>query len=507
MSDQKNINDLTPEESWQKAEEMLDRHFMKKGIVRWSLWILVSGLILFGSYELVSRLSNGNSSGDKQIANHPAHVSIEKPVSNPSNGNSSPAIPSNDQNKIQRNHQADVREKSSAPVVSRDEKINSVSKNNTANLSAPKKIEKKNNQPEMLTADPLIHDANPDLNNQPKAKTGNDKSFAGHETKSQPQPSVSGSLQQEGVDEKKSAGISENIFPALTGMMPIKNSGVLFASKDLSISDSRKEVKLPSQKCGINLLVYASSNYVTKTLDSKTYKEYITRRKNEEEGIVMPSMGALLSLESHHFSFGAGLECSVWGENLKYLPLSMQKNVVENGNWQTYYRTGYDSSFNYYYGNQFLHVDTVQVLDSTFSSHIDTVIQQGSNSNISSVNRVNRYCYLGIPLEISYRFTGSKIGIGATIGISPAWLISSKGYYVTRDLTGVESIAEIPSLNKFMVNGRVSIDLYYRFNDRIHFVLRPQVRTNLASVFKEDFDVKQKYYSTGLSFGLQYSLR
>ena len=57
-----------------------------------------------------------------------------------------------------------------------------------------------------------------------------------------------------------------------------------------------------------------------------------------------------------------------------------------------------------------------------------------------------------------------------------------------------------------MMNGRISLDLYFRYSERINLVVRPQFKGTFGSIFHDDYHVGQQYYSGGLAFGLQYSI-
>jgi hypothetical protein len=58
-----------------------------------------------------------------------------------------------------------------------------------------------------------------------------------------------------------------------------------------------------------------------------------------------------------------------------------------------------------------------------------------------------------------------------------------------------------------MMNGRFSMDFYYCMNERINLLVRPEIKMNFNSIFQSGYDVNQKYYSTGLAFGLSYSIK
>ena len=80
-------------------------------------------------------------------------------------------------------------------------------------------------------------------------------------------------------------------------------------------------------------------------------------------------------------------------------------------------------------------------------------------------------------------------------------------FYLKRDLSGVEAIEEKRSINKFMINGWLSLDLYYRINERLNMIARPQFKSNLKSIFKNEYEIDQRYYLRGMFPGLLYSIK
>src|SRR5207249_336685 len=96
-------------------------------------------------------------------------------------------------------------------------------------------------------------------------------------------------------------------------------------------------------------------------------------------------------------------------------------------------------------------ITQTQVLDSAYHQQIDSIDQKVYREQLASANGTNKFYFIEAPVEISYSFIKSKFGIGASIGVAPAWLMSEKGYYLSRDLSGVESIFENKSLNHFLI--------------------------------------------------------
>jgi len=73
-------------------------------------------------------------------------------------------------------------------------------------------------------------------------------------------------------------------------------------------------------------------------------------------------------------------------------------------------------------------------------------------------------------------------------------------------MEGVETIQSAGATNAMIVNGRLSLDVYYAILPRLNIVLRPQVKGNLQSVFSSDSGFEQKYKGAGILFGINYKL-
>jgi hypothetical protein len=205
-------------------------------------------------------------------------------------------------------------------------------------------------------------------------------------------------------------------------------------------------------------------------------------------------------------SLSIGAEYLYVGERTNYYPYSNQGSLVNSGNWQVIQTSYVDTDTAYIMGNP-LFVNTVlQRVDSNYVITSDTVYEYKYDQEIAEKNGVNRIYYIEFPIEVSYAVTRGRVGLGFSGGISPGLLTGEKGHYLRDDGKGIESFEEITYFRKFMLNGRVSADVFYRMGARTKFVLRPQFRANLNSVFTPESGLKQKYYSTGLVFGVSYML-
>ena len=508
-----NDNNLKPEQSWLKAEKMLDTHFRKKRILTWALSIFISGVVVVGSV-MVYHFSGNNSSPEKnRVEKNSASFSLEEKdiqanLQEPTTSQVPPGSTPVELNKAgKKKVHAEKTIRGQATDVHRTsnkEAIHSGADKKPAVVTDQAIVADQQKRRTMKSSAASARTNSIDQSTSSAIRPKNSDPINGKEN-SISNTSLQGVTDLKGTDANSIPQNSNSVFE-LALLKPIQSHSILLAQAENNLVTSRNEnpvITLPESKFNLQIAVYGGSHYMTKKINSKNYTEYIARRTKEEEGIVSNSFGVSLSHEIKNSSIGLGFEYSTWGEKKLYLPYVNKKSTVENGSYQPFDRV--DSNTIYFFG--IVYFQTFLVQDSNFVSRVDTVIQQAADPSISSTNNTNRFSFFELPVEYSYRFMHGKISIGATAGISPAWLIAKKGYILKRDLTGLESISEMKSLNEFVLNGKFSIDLFYKMNERINVLLRPQFKTNLNSLFESDYDVNQRYSATGLLFGLQYVIR
>ncbi|HRH65373.1 MAG TPA: hypothetical protein PLU53_03675 [Bacteroidia bacterium] len=250
--------------------------------------------------------------------------------------------------------------------------------------------------------------------------------------------------------------------------------------------------------------VYGGAHYFTKDIKGAP-GPWLDRRNAEEKNVILPSMGVSVSAAIKKFSVTIGFEYSACGEKVEYSLLSLQDKIQQTGSWQTFLSSVTDIDTAYIYGNQYFLQNTIQRMDSNYVVVVDTITSQSYDAGISAANGINRFRYFEVPVELSYCHSFGKFGLGASVGISPAWLSSKKGNYLRKDLRGAESVETAGEMNQMIVNGRLSIDLCYKIHPRIQLSLRPQLKGNLQSVFSSSSGFQQKYRGSGVLFGVNYA--
>jgi hypothetical protein len=487
MMENRNIPD--PEKSWMGAERMLDDHFRRKKIIFWSLAMLITALIT----GLTLFILNSENSADKSV------VSSKESTVTTSN------------NLISQAEALKNQRIASGSVLSSDNLTASTSDDLTVGSNTTN------------TNSTITNSTN--TNSTYSANKLKERERSGSSLKSGIIPaaglslSTNNSFQSTVPDQNSSLEgaqeINRNSETQNQSEQKIKYTSPLYASLEINVNDfSAREKTWPqlqftkkSTPIGWEATFYGGAQYVQKSLSTTNdWDNYLQHRKNEEDPIVTPAIGLSVTANKNSWGLSLGVEYTYYGEKTNYYPYSNQQSIVESSGWQTYQTYYVDTDTAYITGNQFFLETNMQRQDSAYVTSSDTVEEYKYDQFIADKNGVNKIYYVEMPIEISYCINRGRTGFGISGGIAPAILTQTKGYYLRPDGKGIESLDEIKSFRKFMVNGRISFDFYYRAGARTKLVLRPQLRANLNSVFEDSYGVKQKYYSTGVLFGVSYLL-
>jgi len=558
MENKENIEGFDPAKYWPDAEKMLDSHFRAKRTRKRAVLILFFGLIaslstwmifeFTGKNEIekrgVSELSTGIPEVKKPsavIEKIPVTPSVKKNVQNSVPARTSKSIP---------NAPSKVDSKSSAPNIvpvspqpidrnnsltnnsgsaeSKPPKKNSVGTKHpvikpelTVNASVNPIVEKQSN-PETKEQTP-----NPETNASAKANSKENNTQAtntnpesvnpevkesspGNNTSAaEPEVAIAPELKTKQENTESNIVRSEELINplALNKASIVSTPGI----KQELISVAGIPFPLPGYT-GPKLFswsyeLYGGAQLVNKNLTANVHDDYLLRRQQDESAITTPLLGTSIRAAIKNFSFNIGIEYSSWGEKTNYAPYVHQQQFVQNGYWQSFLTTFVDTDTAYVTGIQVLMENSYQRVDSNFETATDTVDAKVYSEEIARLNGTNRFSYVEVPLEFSYRLHFGKAGIGASVGIAPSWISSQKGYYLKQDESGMESIAETKPLNSFGWNGRCSIDFYYALSNRMSLMLRPQYRTNLRSLTADKTKPAQRYNATAVNFGISYLIR
>jgi hypothetical protein len=491
MNEMKNIPDVN--ESWLQAEKMLDRHFRRKRALVWLFALLIPAAIGITTYFALNKNNAKESNVSSVSGNESVPASPQISSVQPSQQTTASSHISANQNKV------------AIPSGS----FSNHSKVNTSAQHQSDPVASVDNNGSRVPS----HQRSGARSGSAAAATGVGVAMASGE-------SANSGVTYDHQNNSDSDGPVFNSAPAVNDRSEVFAMNSNYVSrldqksneKEIagieSLSEARNPADYFSSGVGFMISAYGGFSYVTKTISTTNdWSNYIDQRMHEEENVFKPSFGLALTASVKKFAFSLGAEYADYGEKTNYSPYSLQNKLVENGSWNFFYVAEQDTDTSYITGNQFFTTTTVMRMDSSFNSHVDTILAKQYDEFIAAHNGVNHVSYFEVPVMITYNLIGGRAGAGVSAGLAPGWLTSTSGYYLKKDGRGIESLEEIESFNKFMLNARFGLDLYYRMSARMCLNLRPQVKTNLNSVFDNSYGVDQKYTSYGVLFGASWLLK
>ncbi len=559
MSDNKNIPDA--KQSWLAAEKMLDKHFRTRKLIRIVASIVVPAIIIgfvfwFSNHNNDTAIKH-TSDNQGQVANNsnPIANSInlnqEKSLSHSSENMNIDANASGNQNNttnLNKENTNSTQSHSSQPSISAKENKESnnssapASKNNSgimalkssslnnakmpvdesisSNRNTSKTKFSANSVSKATASASGISTSNLPSNSPSLSLVGHKKeglnTLPGKTHKSNLQPKSYNGIGSSKINSFNSTLESPGIYPAVASVEQIsllKNyeSEIVVPSGQLETNEKSwpKPLMQTTSRNHISweASVYVGAHSINKSLQgSNDWQSYLSQRKSEENSIVTPSIGLSISATKKLFTLSIGAEYSSYGEKTNYYPYSLKDSITTNSSWQTFLSNYTQTDTAYITGNPYFMDTILQRQDSAIVMRQDTIETSQYDKLIAERNGINRLTYIEIPVELSVCFSKGRAGFGVSGGLSPALLISQKGNYLRRDGRGLESFNEIKTFRKIIVNARFSADFYYRFSGRAKLLIRPQIKSNLNSVFENSYGVKQKYYSTGILFGISYMI-
>ncbi len=250
---------------------------------------------------------------------------------------------------------------------------------------------------------------------------------------------------------------------------------------------------------GANLMTKEISGYVNPTTEAK--------RNDGESNVITPQLSLEVSRVTNNYSIALGLNYIQYGEKVNYDATNQIKIAIDNSYWNTYTTNVLDTDTNYVYGYVYYSQQTIQRQDSSFVNQTDTVEQTVVNGNILKSTGTNVISYVELPISVSYYFGKKKFRYGVSAGVSAGILVYSKGYYLNNAGVDVININDEKLFKKIIFNGQLGLDFRYCFTPNTHFLLRPQYRMNLESIFKDQGGPSQKYSSFGVSAGISFLIK
>jgi len=499
MNDDKN-KPLNPDDYWPEMEQMLDRHFVVRKRRR-VLWIAL--LLLIGSSALVMQMRkndtaishevNTSSSMSNSVASSNASAAATKNTNTPTQENNNTVISTSSTSSSSTDSEKRTQEKQPAIVESKEINKIETNSNNATVVIHHSAINKSSVKDEIDVKD----------NSSPLSLSIKKSKTSKH---------IDSSILFNSAITDNSVNASDNnlegLTPATAKTIPFLSALSANYSITTRPSDTLAGVKtfIPEKKKKrFDLQVYAGTSYIHDELKGNSTINYTERRNREESPVILPHAGASVSTGQGHWDFRAGIELSMLGQKIKYSPFSDGDYYTTRGDWQQYQYTISDSDSTYILGIIFISTHTVVINDSTLITVTDTVRGAHYDASIAEANGVNKSYYIEIPLEAAYTVFKNKWGFGISAGISPAYLISTKGYYLTSDQSKIEKLNKETSTQLFL-SGRINLELSYLLSDRLRLMIRPTARKNLTEI-RDGSSTLNRYTSVGVNVGAVWKIR
>ncbi|OQX98194.1 MAG: hypothetical protein B6I24_05845 [Bacteroidetes bacterium 4572_128] len=203
-----------------------------------------------------------------------------------------------------------------------------------------------------------------------------------------------------------------------------------------------------------SLEIYYSPLYTPNILsvNSDISEDYIKYRKNSEKALISYSYGGNINYNFKNLTFQIGVSYTKLGEEFS-------KKIVKNK------------------------------IDSTIIIVLDTfqIVKYDTNKITNFYNTTNEYNYFEIPLITSYNIKNKTTIFSMKMGIITGFFLNAKGQSIS-----LKDINETIEINKYKLDFRTSI------------IIEPYIRQNINSIFKKNYEISQKYRSTGLKIGVKY---
>lgn len=521
---------LNPDDFWPEAEKLIDGHFRKKRLIRYSVYAaiiiaVISTLTYFTllrneSAESISRLENASANSanttasenapeksSTSLSNKTANTAVEgsSTSSEDKTGDSQIASTDNLPNQnLSNSTLTDTRSKSES-IASAENKRALTSTSTTADQTKErgnkkKKSGKKNTQTittaESGSASALANDPEQSISSPVFTKKKKRKAAAATKdipvlTPETPFTNLAASGNKQ---ENEMISLLNRTTASLT---PIEPNSNLFEKQFPSVV---KKQKFQSWY----MTVYGIYGTMQGDIRSADFSRYADRRNKEESYSVRPGIGVSATYRVNRLQIGTGIEST--GLNIKTTYGNyLYGNVVTSQNsWQTQVINTIVTDTAFIQGLEYVYDRNISYTDSLLITTFDTTNQR-LDANVK--NGTLRLSYIEVPLTITYQLKGGRLGAGISAGISAAVLTGKEGNVLLPDESGQRDLSQTDLYRDLIWNVRAGFDITYQLSGRSAIYFSPQFRTSLQSIYKNESGIEQQNRSMVLLGGLRYLIK
>jgi hypothetical protein len=227
------------------------------------------------------------------------------------------------------------------------------------------------------------------------------------------------------------------------------------------------------------LEAYASPVYSVKSLKGEN-EVLINSRRNSENPLLSYSSGIRIGYNYKGAVLKSGVDYTSINEKFRII----LKNVIST---QT-----------------IITIDTIKNSDGTFTITRDTTIKEIYGEK--DIKKFNSYRMLGIPLIIGYELKYQRHSFGLNAGVIINILLRKSGSILNKDGKITNLVDEGDEVFVTRTGASLFSSLFYAYsiNDKFAVFAEPVFTYSLFPITKKEYDLKQKYFTYGISFGGRY---
>lgn len=250
----------------------------------------------------------------------------------------------------------------------------------------------------------------------------------------------------------------------------------------------RVDYTLPSQrKYHFSASVYAGLSFSQSDLSGYD-NEYLSFRNNNELDKPGWSLGVDLMFHIKNWIITSGINYAVYNQSRSY-----NYTYQEYSPNDSYFQ--YDTTWVWIFDSPNYGTPMMIDVDSSWMKVYDNISVNNSGQN--------QLKYIEIPIMLGYSINSNMFSFDINAGVSAGFLI----YYEMKvpDFKNPDNIVSLNQMNKTVINFIADVSMHYHINHRISLFVSPFYKRNLVSIFNEDYPVNQKFSTTGVNLGINFS--
>ena len=248
--------------------------------------------------------------------------------------------------------------------------------------------------------------------------------------------------------------------------------------------------------------LFAHIGYATSTLSTKDVGITTTKAYETSYGLEVH-----LPFKNSNWGIYAGINQNIFRESLEYDLITFENQLVNHsiGGWerQDYKRYVFDTTW--VQGIAFVNGGYLDVSDSTYNPHQDSITQIKKIANDSIVKESNRIEYIEFPIMLSYSKSIHKWNIMVVTGPSFGRVLKANGSIRDPyDVTNSYQYSDNSQFNELLINYNFRLKVVYNVNSRFGIYTEPHLKMNTNSLLNNKTNQSRRYNHYGVRAGLMF---